>query len=99
VVRARGIWHDDDVGWSGGFPLEPSIVWMTSRDMGKLQRLWLCDELSIEDQAAAMDRMVVSFASDPGARGAARLLRLSGFFHRKRHSQLVEICGRQWSPV
>src|SRR5690349_9165178 len=39
ITRVRAVWQDDDDGFSGAFPLAPSIV--VSSSPGKFQRYWL----------------------------------------------------------
>ncbi len=62
ITRIRAIWHDDDTGCAGAFPLPPSVVAATSP--GRFQRLWLANGLSREDCQAVMRTMVDTYASD-----------------------------------
>ena len=39
ITRIRAIWQDDDVGYQGDFPLQPSMI--VSSSPGKFQRYWL----------------------------------------------------------
>lgn len=95
IKRIRAVWHEDDRGFAGSFPLEPSIVIETSP--GKFHRYWLvegdwpCDEEGEHDFARVMDSMVENFGSDPSARDASRVLRLPGSYHLKGKPHLVRI--------
>jgi hypothetical protein len=95
IVRVRAIWQDDDDGFTGAFPLAPSLVVQSSP--GRFQRYWLvaddwpADEQGRKDFAAVMDRMVESYGNDKGAKDISRVLRVPGFLHRKQSPQLVSI--------
>ncbi len=89
IQRIRAIWQDDDEGYDGVFPLEPSIIVSTSP--GKFQRLWFSDSLSKEDFKALMRTMVVEYGSDKRAADISRVLRLPGFHHTKAERYLVTI--------
>jgi RecA-family ATPase len=95
IVRFRAVWQEDDAGYAGPFPLEPSIVVKTSP--GKYHRYWLvaddwpADEQGRADHAAVMERMVASYGSDNGAKDASRVLRVPGFLHRKAAPHMVSI--------
>ena len=89
IIRVRSIWQDDDDGYSGAFPLPPSMV--VSSSPGKFQRYWLANDLSREDFKALMDVMVDKYGSDKNALGTNRVLRLAGFFHNKADRYLVTI--------
>ena len=99
ISRVRCIWQDDDDGYSGGFPLEPSMTIATSP--GKFQRYWLADGLSNEDYRGLMRTMIEDCGSDAQT-GAdlARVLRVPGFYHNKAEPYLVHILeasGRRYS--
>ncbi len=80
----RAIWQDDDSGWSGSFPLAPSIVVQSSSfPFPKFQRLWVVEGMSAADHQGVMRRLVSDYGSDPGARDLVRVLRVPGFFHQK----------------
>jgi hypothetical protein len=81
VTRVRAVWQDDDHGWQGEFPLAPSLVVSTS--LGRFQRLWLCDGLTIDQHHAVQQRLAASYGHDPQACGLNRVLRLPGFWHSK----------------
>jgi hypothetical protein len=87
VTRIRAIWQEDDDGYSGEFPLLPSLVVQSSP--GHFHRYWFvsnhwpADEQGRADFAAAMERMVASYGCDKNAKDISRVLRVPGFLHRK----------------
>ena len=99
VVRVRAVWQEDDDGYEGEFPLEPSFVVETSS--GRYHRYWLidgnwpADEHGRKDFDGVMDRMVASYGSDKGAKGINRVLRVPGFLHRKNPEEprMVRVVG------
>ena len=100
IIRVRAIWQDDDDGYHGPFPLQPSMVVSTSP--GKFQRYWLADGLSKEDYRRLMRTMVKHYGSDKQAgTDIARVLRVPGFYHRKAEPYLVRIIeasGKRYAP-
>jgi len=99
VTRIRAVWQEDDDGFEGEFPLEPSLVVETSP--GHFHRHWFvdggwpADEQGRKDFAGVMARMIASYGSDPGAKDISRVLRLPGFLHRKNPDDphMVRIVG------
>ena len=96
ITHIRAVWQEDDDGFNGAFPLQPSMVVETSP--GHFHRYWLtadhwpADERGRADFAAVMERMVESYGSDKNAKDISRVLRLPGFLHRKgRTPHLVRI--------
>jgi hypothetical protein len=89
--RIRAVWQDDDIGWSGDYPLMPSAVVQSSP--GKFQRYWLVDGLSPEEHQAVMRRLVASYGADANVHDLVRVLRLPGFYHMKnpKQPQFVEL--------
>src|SRR5262245_32338086 len=87
VTRIRAVWQEDDDGFEGEFPLEPSMVVESSP--GHYHRYWLvdgdwpADDHGRKDFAGVMARMVASYGSDKGAKDISRVLRVPGFLHRK----------------
>ena len=81
ITRVRATWQDDDDGWRGAFPLPPSLVVGTSP--GRFQRLWLCDDLTIDQHRVVQERLAASYGHDPRASDPSRVLRLPGFLHMK----------------
>jgi hypothetical protein len=105
ITRIRAVWQEDDDGFKGVFPLQPSMVVETSP--GHFHRYWLladdwpADEQGCADFKAVMERMVESYGSDKNAKDIARVLRFPGFLHRKGETpHLVRIMaadGRRYS--
>src|SRR5262245_20928873 len=68
IVRIRAVWQEDDDGYEGEFPLEPSLVVESSE--GRFHRYWLvADEWPADEQGKAdfdgvMRRMVQNYGSD-----------------------------------
>ena len=89
IILIRAIWQDDDEGYDGDFPLQPSLVVSTSP--GKFQRLWLAAGLSKEEHAGLMRTMIAEYASDKNAADISRVLRLPGFTHNKSEPYLVRV--------
>ena len=99
ITRVRAVWQEDDDGFDGAFPLQPSMVVETSP--GHFHRYWLvadewpADERGRADFAAVMERMVESYGSDKNAKDIARVLRLPGFLHRKSRRRIWFISWRR----
>ena len=99
VTRVRAVWQEDDDGFEGEFPLEPSLVVETSP--GHFHRYWLvsgdwpADEQGRKDFAGVMACMVAAYGSDKGAKDISRVLRVPGFLHRKNPAEphMVRIVG------
>ena len=93
ITRIRGIWQEDDEGFEGEFPLEPSEVVETSE--GHFHRYWLvaddwpADEKGRADFAAVMERMVATYGRN--AKDISRVLRVPGFYHRKGEPRMVRL--------
>jgi hypothetical protein len=104
IARIRCVFQDDDDGFSGTFPLEPSIVAESSP--GRFQRYWLVADVWLPDAQgcadfhSVMERMIESYGSDKGAKDISRVLRLPGFLHRKGEPHpvtLVEASGKRYT--
>src|SRR5262245_33883354 len=106
VTRIRAVWQEDDAGFEGEFPLEPSLVIETSP--GHFHRYWLvdgdwpADEQGRADFAGVMRRMIADYGSDPGAKDISRVLRIPGFLHRKNPDDphmvaIVSRCHRRYT--
>src|SRR5262245_6337687 len=106
IIRVRAVWQEDDDGFDGALPLEPSMVVETSP--GHFHRYWLveddwpADEQGRADFASVMERMVESYGSDPNAKDITRVLRLPGFLNRKNPERpfmvrMVEASGRRYT--
>ncbi len=85
LARVRAIWQDDDAGFTGEYPLAPSLVTLTS--VGKFHRIWVTEGLTPEQHQAVMRRMVQDYGCDKGASDLVRVLRLPGFYHMKDRDQ------------
>ena len=104
IKRIRAVFQENDRGFNGPFPLEPSIVVETSP--GRSHRYWLvaddwpADERGCTEFRAVMERMIASYGSDPNAKDISRVMRLPGFFHRKAKPflvRIIEASGRRYS--
>lgn len=89
IVRVRAVFQDDDKGFMGSYPLEPSIVVKSSP--GKFQRYWCVEGLSFEEFDGVMERIIADYGGDPDAKGLARVMRLPGYWHRKADPFLVRM--------
>ena len=87
ITDVRAVWAELDEGWPESLPLEPSLVVESSPD--RWHAYWLADGMSAEDDAGVMARLVSDYGSDPNAADLARVLRLPGFYNRKRTPHLV----------
>jgi hypothetical protein len=87
VTRIRAVWQEDDDGYEGEFPLEPSLVVESSP--AHFHRYWLvagewpADEQGRKDFNGVMARMLADYGSCKGAKDISRVLRMPGFQHRK----------------
>jgi hypothetical protein len=101
ITRIRAIWQEDDDGFTGTFPIEPTLVVESSP--AKYHRYWLvadewpADEEGRNDFAGVMARMVQDYGCDKQAVDLARVLRLPGYLNRKRKkaddpARLHEVC-------
>jgi hypothetical protein len=70
ILQLRAVWQDEDSGCQGEFPLTPSIVVSTSPR--NFQRLWSCDDLTLDQHRAVQERLAASFGHDPQASGVIR---------------------------
>ncbi len=80
------MWQEDDNGFEGEFPLQPSLEVESSE--GRFHRYWLvsdewpADEKGRADFAGVMRRMVADYGSDKNAADISRVLRVPGFLNR-----------------
>lgn len=81
LVRIRAVFQEDD-GAGKPLPLEPHMVVESSP--GHFHRWVLCEDMSPEEYDGVMETMVAEYGSDPNAKDRARVLRLAGFYNRKR---------------
>ena len=95
IIRVRAVFQEDDDGFDGAFPLDPSIVVETSPnisiDIGCVAGHWPADQQGRADFDGVMKRIVESYDSDKNAKDIARVLRLPSFLHRKGKPHLVRI--------
>jgi hypothetical protein len=89
IVGVRAVWQEDDDGWQGALPLDPSIV--VSSSPGKYHRYWLASGIQVPEHRPIMERLVREFGCDKNAKDAARVLRVPGFYHKKREPHLVRL--------
>jgi hypothetical protein len=96
IRRVRCVFQEDDQGYSGQFPLDPSLTVESSP--GRFHRYWLiADEWPADDDGrrdfrGVIERMIADYASDPGAKDISRVLRLPGFLnHKHAEPHLVRI--------
>src|SRR5262245_55661320 len=106
IVRVRAVWLEDDDGYKGTLPIEPSIVVATSPGHRHVYWLvadaWPADEQGRRDFDGIMARMVGDYGSDPGAKDISRVLRVPGFLHRKNPTaphlvHIVEASGARYT--
>lgn len=81
LVRIRAVFQEDD-GAGKALPLEPHMVVESSP--GHFHRWILCEGMNPEEYDGVMETMVAEYGSDPNAKDRARVLRLAGFYNRKR---------------
>lgn len=78
LCRVRAVWQDNDNGWTGNFPILPSISIQTSR--GKTQCFWRVDGLT-----PATSKVWKRFSADEDDQKIHQRRPLpSGFFHGRR---------------
>jgi putative DNA primase/helicase len=107
VTRIRAVWHEDDDGYDGEFPLEPSLVVETSVEISDdhhhshFHRYWFvadewpADTQGVKDFDGVMACMIASYSSCKGAKDISRVLRMPGFMHRKNPAKphMVRVVG------
>jgi hypothetical protein len=89
ITATRAIWHEDDEGYTGAFPIAPHFTVRSSP--GKSHRYWLVDGLTENEHAGLLDVMCERFHGDNGAKGINRVLRLPGTWHQKGTPHPVKI--------
>ena len=87
ITRIRAVWQEDDNGFQGALPLDPSLTVETSPTHHHRYWLvgdeWPADTQGCADFIAIMERMIASYASDKNVKDTARVLRLPGFVNRQ----------------
>ena len=96
IVRIRAVWQEADRGDEPPLPREPHIIVESSP--GKHHRYVLVDGAPLDEFEAVQQRLVDDFGSDPNAKDRRRVLRLSGFLHRKGEPHLVRIVHESGEP-
>jgi hypothetical protein len=96
IESCRCIFQEDDDGYGGKYPVEPTIVVQSSP--GKFHRYWLLKGkggLSIDQFYDCQSRMVSTYGCDKNAFDAVRVLRVPGFYHTKvvNRPVMVEMVG------
>jgi hypothetical protein len=95
IVRVRAVFQEDDDGYTGSFPIEPTFVVESSP--GHFHRYWSitgdwpANDAGKRDFRGVMERMIADYASCPGAKDISRVLRVPGFYHLKGEPFLVRI--------
>jgi hypothetical protein len=106
IIRVRAIWQEDDSGFDGVYPLEPSFIVETSPGHRHVYWLvsdhWPADAQGVCDFNGIMERVVADYGSDPNAKDIARVLRVPGFCHRKDPDRphlvrIVEASGKRYT--
>ena len=84
IKRVRAVWQEDD-GDGKQLPTEPHIIVESSP--GKYHRyIFSSGGSDFDGHRSIMDTMVSEYGSDPNAKDISRVMRLPGFFHKKRPS-------------
>ena len=101
VTRIRGVWQDDDHGWDGDYPLEPTMVVETSK--GKYHRYWLLaegEQMTHDQFRGVMRCLVGEHGCDPAVSDVSRVLRVAGTLHLKDkpfRCHIVERSGKRYT--
>ena len=104
IQRVRAVWQEDDEGFDGAFPLQPSMVVETSP--GHFHRYWPvaddwpADEQGRADFASVMERMVESYSCDKSAKDICRVTacpRLSA--SQDDHAAPRSYRAHEWAPL
>ena len=77
-------------------PLRPQIVVQTSQ--GRFHAYWLVQEVSLDKFTTVQKVLIQQFGADPSVHDLPRVMRLPGFYHRKKEPFLVQVCQLQESP-
>lgn len=82
ITRIQSIVQDDDNGFDGDFPLDPSMTVVTSH--GKKQNYWFLvptDQLNLFTPLQM--RLIEDYGSDPAVKDLPRVTRVAGSYHQK----------------
>lgn len=85
VTRIRAVWVDLD-----GSPLDPILGCnpqphiIVESSPGKYHAYWLVNEVSVAEFSSIQTALAKKFNGDPAVKDPSRVMRLPGFFHRKK---------------
>lgn len=84
MISARAIWQEDDIGTDKIPKLEPSMVIETSA--GKFHRYWLIKDgtENLKQWEKVQQKLVDDWDSDPNVKDTCRVMRIPGFYHKKK---------------
>jgi hypothetical protein len=82
VTAIRAFFIDKDKTLLRPCSLEPSFIVLTSHDKG--HAYWLARCASLANFTTVQKRLIAFYGSDPGVHELSRVMRLPGFFHRKK---------------
>jgi hypothetical protein len=99
IIRVRAVFADLD-----GAPLEPvqqnrqppHIIVQSSP--GRFHPYWLVDHIPLEDFSAVQKAIIEQFDSDDTIHDLPRIMRVPGFFHRKREPFFIRIISTIDAP-
>jgi RepB DNA-primase from phage plasmid len=89
VTRIRAFFTDQDGPQKRAFALPPSFIVHTSP--GKYQAYWKAADrdVPLEDFTPTQKRLAAFYGSDPAVTDLPRVMRVPGFYHRKKEPVLV----------
>ena len=88
VIRVRALFVEFDGNMPAAFHLDPSIV-VQSR--AGWHCYWIVTDCGLDDFRQAQQRLARHYGSDPVVHDLPRVMRLPGFWHRKREPFMVEL--------
>lgn len=92
VTRVRAVFADLD-----GAPLQPVLDFhvqphmITETSPGRYQAFWIIEGMELDEFRPIQDEIAKRFNGDPKVNDKSRVMRLPGFFHRKRDPFLTRI--------
>ncbi len=90
VIRVRAVFVDQDKPPGRPFALPPSFIVRTSP--GRYQAFWrVAEAVPLEDFTPMQERLAAYYGGDLGVKDLPHVVRVPGFFHRKREPVLVEL--------
>ena len=88
VVRVRAVFVDQDKPPLRPFALAPSFIVKTSP--GRYQAFWRVNgDVALEDFTPTQERLAAFYGGDLAVKDLPHVVRVPGFFHRKREPVLV----------